>query len=294
MSQKFTIMIRSLRAEIASAIDNAPIADDEKTRLQHYTVFLSLGIPTMLLLGLYNLVKSNYVLCILILVSSLGLTGGWYLIRHFKKGRIVYRFNSGLFALLILFMLLIGGEDGSKSLWMYTFPLIAFFLFGKNEGLAWSGGILATAILILYMPLEYFNGYKYPQQFKIRFVTTYLIVSTVTYWFEYFRQRYREGMEIEQAMLGQEHRRPEHEIKERKKTEKENRLLIDRLRAALEEVETLSGLIPICSNCHKIRDDDGYWNHLEIFFQQRSQATFSHGICPECTRQLYPEISMTQ
>ena len=62
------------------------------------------------------------------------------------------------------------------------------------------------------------------------------------------------------------------------------------LAAALAEVKTLSGLLPICANCKKIRDDDGYWQHVEHYVQHHSEAKFSHSICPQCTRDLYPEI----
>ncbi len=54
------------------------------------------------------------------------------------------------------------------------------------------------------------------------------------------------------------------------------------------EIKTLRGIVPICSHCKKIRDDKGYWNHLEAYIQKHSDASFSHGICPECAGKLYP------
>lgn len=59
------------------------------------------------------------------------------------------------------------------------------------------------------------------------------------------------------------------------------------LEKALAEVETLSGLLPICASCKKIRDDKGYWNLLETYIETHSQATFSHGMCPECMDKFY-------
>ena len=61
---------------------------------------------------------------------------------------------------------------------------------------------------------------------------------------------------------------------------------------ALEEIITLRGIIPICANCKQIRDDQGYWNQLEVYIQKRSLAKFSHGICPRCSKILYPEIDL--
>ena len=65
----------------------------------------------------------------------------------------------------------------------------------------------------------------------------------------------------------------------------------ERLQEALANVRTLSGLIPICASCKKIRDDKGYWNQLELFIQRNSDALFSHGLCPDCVQKLYPEFA---
>lgn len=62
------------------------------------------------------------------------------------------------------------------------------------------------------------------------------------------------------------------------------------LEAALTKVKLLSGLLPICASCKKIRDDEGYWEQVEVYIKKHSEAEFSHGICPECMRRLYPEF----
>ncbi len=62
------------------------------------------------------------------------------------------------------------------------------------------------------------------------------------------------------------------------------------LQAALDNVKTLSGMLPICSSCKKIRNDDGYWSQIEEYIRQHSDAEFSHGICPECAARLYPDL----
>mgnify|MGYP000368555593 CR=1 FL=1 len=66
--------------------------------------------------------------------------------------------------------------------------------------------------------------------------------------------------------------------------------LIVELQEALDNVKTLSGLLPICANCKKIRDDKGYWNQIEVYLQKHSDARFTHGLCPECVKKLYPEL----
>lgn len=63
-----------------------------------------------------------------------------------------------------------------------------------------------------------------------------------------------------------------------------------KLQEAMSKVKVLSGFLPICSSCKKIRDDRGYWNQIESYIQEHSEADFSHGICPDCAVKLYPEL----
>lgn len=80
------------------------------------------------------------------------------------------------------------------------------------------------------------------------------------------------------------------EIEWRKRVESEKEELIERLQKALSEVKKLEGLLPICANCKKIRDDQGDWTQIETYVSARSDAEFSHGFCPDCARKLYPGI----
>ena len=77
------------------------------------------------------------------------------------------------------------------------------------------------------------------------------------------------------------------DITRRKKAETERDKLITDLQEALSKVKVLSGLIPVCSSCKKIRDDKGYWNQLESYIEKHSDASFSHGLCPECSEKFY-------
>ena len=77
------------------------------------------------------------------------------------------------------------------------------------------------------------------------------------------------------------------DISERKRVEEEREKLILDLQDALAKVKTLSGLLPICASCKKIRDDKGYWNQIESYIHDHSEAQFSHGLCPDCAKKLY-------
>ena len=77
------------------------------------------------------------------------------------------------------------------------------------------------------------------------------------------------------------------DITQRKHIENEKEKLIKQLQEALAEIKDLQGIIPICSNCKKIRDDKGYWSQLESYFEKHTGADFSHSICPNCFDKLY-------
>lgn len=83
------------------------------------------------------------------------------------------------------------------------------------------------------------------------------------------------------------------DVTEEKKKEKEREKLVATLQAALAEVKTLTGMLPICAQCKKIRDDQGYWNQVETYIRQRTDVQFTHGICPECAKSLYPDYDIS-
>jgi len=101
--------------------------------------------------------------------------------------------------------------------------------------------------------------------------------------------RLRDGFERQAADLQLANEQLKHEIAERKQVEHERETLILDLQGALENIRTLKGMLPICSNCKRIRDDDGYWNRIEKYITEHTEAEFTHGICPDCARKLYPE-----
>jgi PAS domain S-box-containing protein len=80
------------------------------------------------------------------------------------------------------------------------------------------------------------------------------------------------------------------DITKRKEIEADREKLISKLQDALNKIKTLRGIIPICASCKKIRDDKGYWNQLESYIREHSEVVFSHGICPECSEKLYPDL----
>ena len=76
---------------------------------------------------------------------------------------------------------------------------------------------------------------------------------------------------------------------ERQRLETERERLILELQEALSKVKQLSGLLPICASCKQIRDDKGYWTQVEVYMSEHTEIDFTHTVCPECTKKLYPE-----
>ncbi|MDC0598312.1 PAS domain S-box protein [Gammaproteobacteria bacterium] len=82
-----------------------------------------------------------------------------------------------------------------------------------------------------------------------------------------------------------------HDISDRIKVAQEQEEMINNLKEALAEVSTLRGILPICSFCKDVRDDEGYWEKVDIYIRKNSKADISHGICPDCMKIHYPEYS---
>ncbi len=82
------------------------------------------------------------------------------------------------------------------------------------------------------------------------------------------------------------------DITDQKRNEQEREKLITELKGALEKIKKLSGFIPICPSCKKIRDLQGFWNELESYIHEHSEAEFTHALCPDCTKKLYPDLDL--
>lgn len=111
-------------------------------------------------------------------------------------------------------------------------------------------------------------------------------IQGTTYWADYAVPIKDESGEIVRFL------QVSRDITDLKKAEAEKEKVIEELRHALSTVKTLSGLLPICAACKRIRNDEGYWDMLESYIQKHSSATFSHSMCPACARKYYPDLDI--
>lgn len=160
-----------------------------------------------------------------------------------------------------------GTGHGSVSYWMLCMPIFYVSFLPSKEAFLW--GFVETAIMtILLLFPNLFDSFDYTRYFGIRILGAFIFILFVSIVLERGRERYqRLVLESNKAIE-----------MERKKLAK-----------ALSNIKQLKGMLPICACCKKVRDDEGYWSQIEQYLVSHSEATFSHGICPECAKKLYGE-----
>ncbi len=154
-------------------------------------------------------------------------------------------------------------------------------------------------IVITDIRMPLMDGLEMARQIKAIRKTTQIIVTTAHSDTSYFLEAIAAGVDryvlkpIEHEKLFEALDKCMTAVtfeRERQRYHQEREKLIAELKEALAKVKLLSGFIPICSSCKKIRDDKGFWNKLEKYISEHSEAEFSHSICPECLKKLYPEL----
>jgi hypothetical protein len=127
-------------------------------------------------------------------------------------------------------------------------------------------------------------------EYELFLFVLYGLLLTWMAFFGGFISKMRRDLKKQNYMIQKVHQDLKKEVGIRWQAEKEKDRLILYLQKALGKIKTLGGLLPICANCKKIRDDKGYWNQIESYIRDHSEADFSHSICPDCTEKLYPGL----
>lgn len=143
------------------------------------------------------------------------------------------------------------------------------------------------------LSLEYFQGRP---GFRFQYeLFLYVFFGIVLTWFAFFGgfvSNIRRRLQLQKEEIQKANEEIKIEVEERNRAQVEKDRLIIELQDALSKVKKLSGLLPICSHCKKIRDDNGYWNQIESYIRDHSDAEFSHGICQECAKKYYPDMDL--
>jgi hypothetical protein len=140
-------------------------------------------------------------------------------------------------------------------------------------------------------------GVEYLQDrpgFRVQYeLFLFVLFGILLIWFAFFGgfvSDIRRSLRLRNLEVEEAHEKIKIESEERLHAQVEKDKLIVELEHALGEVKTLTGLLPICASCKRIRDDKGYWNQIEAYISDHSNAEFSHSICPDCQEKLYPEL----
>lgn len=232
---------------------------DEKRKRAFIAFCILIIVPVVAIFGIKDLLSGNTFEGTLVLSISIFFLINLFFVRWLRSILQIFRFSVILVLILLSYEVMIGGGDGNAYLWFYFYPVAAYYLFGKKEGTFWL--VISIAIVVLFF-FTNIGLYSYSESTSIRFVITYIVVAILAFGLEYSRHRYF------------------YELNEEKKN----------LERALLEVKTLRELLPICSHCKRIRDDQGYWNQIEAYINKHTGVNFSHGICPACEKLYYSNI----
>mgnify|MGYP001269251710 CR=1 FL=1 len=231
----------------------ADISDRDRKRRTHLAIALPFLIVPLLMFATINITQDSPVFGSLQLSGSIMLLISMIGLRYVQNAFPLFRINIALLSILVVYSVWAGYHQGAAILSLYLYPVILFYFLGRLEGAIWVALVLVPTLLILFLP-EPIGAYVYAEPYTIRLAATMLLVAAFSYLNESLRQEAYQSLDFE----------------------KEN------LAHALAEIKTLRGIIPICSYCKKIRDDDGIWNQIEKYVRDRSDADFTHSICPDC------------
>lgn len=193
--------------------------------------------------------------------------------------QIVY---SSLWGMIVLYFL----PEARPIVLMFYLPAFSFGMLGLTRRQFFG---VEAFVLLFYAALLGLEYFQYGQEFNIQYqLFLFILFAILLTWFAFFGgfvSDLKRRLRVQKEKIKME-------MEERKIAQIEKEKLIVELKDALHKVKTLSGLLPICASCKKIRDDQGYWNQIESYIQIRSDAEFSHSICPDCAKKLYPDIDI--
>ena len=164
------------------------IDEEDKHRRVLLSIFMIAGIPTLLLFTAFHFLKGDYATSLVDALASIVFSICLVRLKNASDSQPIFRITTTILVALLLYLLMMGGQDGSAILWMYTFPIVVFLLFGKNEGLFWIAILFFLAMVALFFP-PFPNTFQYGDGTKIRFPISFFVVSFFSYYIEAIRSQ---------------------------------------------------------------------------------------------------------
>lgn len=148
--------------------------------------------------------------------------------------------------------LALGTSGGHSYFWYLTMPPIFYAIFGAEEGSFWNGLLIVSASAVFVSP----GAHPYPVGLSVRFISVLILVTAISYSWETSRRGLQRRLKAETLQV----------------------------QAAVDHAATLRGILPICSQCKRVREDQGFWSQVEDYLARHAGTQTSHGLCPDCTR----------
>lgn len=214
--------------DILSSRPNKFADPTEEARFLQYTVFVVTAMFIMVGFGLFHLFEGHYILGLALLCCLVGLCWGWVWLYKGNPQLPVYRLNVCVYSALLIYAMFIDGKEHSLVLWMYTAPLISFYLLGRRGGWKSSATLGCVAAIYFFLPVTWLRHTTFTIDFSIRFLTTYTLISVFTYFYENFRYRNK-------VLIVTQNKRLQEEIETRQEIEETLKESEARYRAIYEE-----------------------------------------------------------
>ena len=176
--------------------------------------------PVLLVFSALHLLRADYPLGSFLLIAGLGLTFSMTLLRKFKSVANFSRINIGFVELLFFYLLAESGPHGYMAHWLYVYPLVTFFMLGRNEGLYYNAAFYLIGLIFLLFQDYVFWITPHELEFKTRFLISLFLVNVLAYTFEIVRHKFQEGMKQNQSGLEEEKRKL---VAAKKEAEKANK-----------------------------------------------------------------------
>ena len=234
--------------------ERSDLPEEESRRRQYLALCLVLTIPALLAFTVIDVLEGRWSEVIPGGLVAVLLSLLLAFLARLRRVRPLLRAILGVALGIVFYETAVGGSDGLAFLWLYTVPLVVFFLFGRREGTAWCLGLLAV-LSTLFFVLEL---HTYDPILQSRALLSLGLLCATGGFLEASRQRFHEALVRETSAVEE----------------------------AIAQVQRLRGMLRICSSCKRIRDDDGYWSEIEAYLEQHSEAELSHALCPDCLEQL--------
>ena len=230
-------------------------------RIRFANIFAITTVAALLVFSLVNFISAQYLGCGVELFCGLF---GVFILMQLRASKNIGRAQTLILYDLVIVMSYLfasGGIARTGIYWWFTFPVAAFFIKGRRRGWLWVAAIIGEVVMMMLLEIFFQVTVPYSVIELRQFLAVFLVISIVLQHYEANRDDYEKAIEA-------------------------NMLILE---AANANIKTLKGLVPICSSCKKIRNDKGFWEQVEVFVAEHTEADSSHGLCDECAHALYPD-----